>query len=301
MPPALNPTIQVMPTEAAPNRPKITPTLVAPMDAALTQVRVVLVGTSLARNIGSAARAMKVMGLRQLVLVAPSCAVNEEAIALAAGAEDLLRDIAIFPDLASAIGDCALVLGTSARRRDIVLPELAPAEAANRILHAALQHPVALVFGSERVGLDNRELALCQGRVQIPTDPEYSSLNLAAAVQLLAYELRLSALHFGEPVPGSRNVPIAAHDRRTPAPALEFERFIEHFAHLLKDVRFYSTKNPEKLLTRVRRLFQRAELDQREIQILRGVLSETQNALIRAGGSSHEPNTNAVQSTIESK
>lgn len=292
-----------MHTELVANRPKIAPALNPSAQAALARVRVVLVGTSLARNIGSAARAMKVMGLRQLVLVAPKCAVDEEAAALAAGAEDLLQGVPIFPDLASATADCALVLGTSARRRDIVLPEVAPAEAATRILHSAQRHPVALVFGSERVGLDNRELALCQWRVQIPTDPEYSSLNLAAAVQLLAYELRLSALHLGEAAAASRSVPTAAVDRRTPAPAQEFERFIEHFAHLLQDIRFYSSKNPEKLLTRVRRLFQRAELDQREIQILRGVLSETQNALNRAGKSGDAANasTNDVLSSLRTK
>lgn len=283
---ALNLTIRAMRTEPYANRPKLAPVLMPAAQAALARVRVVLVGTSLARNIGSAARAMKVMGLRQLVLVAPKCVVDEEAIALAAGAEDLLQNVQIFPELASATADCALVLGTSARRRDIVLPELAPAEAANRIVHAAPQQAVALVFGSERVGLDNRELARCQGRVQIPTDPEYSSLNLAAAVQLMAYELRLSALHFDTAWAHSRSVPITPVDQRSPAPAQEFERFLEHFANLLKDIRFYSSKNPEKLLTRVRRLFQRAEMDQREIQILRGVLSETQNALNRAGKSS---------------
>ena len=284
--PAPNPIIRVMRTESVGARPKIAPALSAPALAALAQVRVVLVGTSLARNIGSAARAMKVMGLRHLVLVAPKCELDEAAFALAAGAEDLLHTAQVFPDLASAVADCALVLGTSARRRDILLPELAPADAAAKLLHTAQQHSVALVFGSERVGLDNRELGLCQARVQIPTDPEYSSLNLAAAVQLLAYELRLSALHWDDLAPSSvsasRSVPALASDQRVPAPAAEFERFIEHFAHMLKDIRFYSSKNPEKLLTRLRRLFQRAELDQREIQILRGVLSETQNALSRA-------------------
>jgi tRNA (cytidine32/uridine32-2'-O)-methyltransferase len=274
-----------MSTEPAANRPKIAPALTSSALAALANVRVVLVGTTLARNIGSAARAMKVMGLRHLALASPQCVLDEAAFALAAGAEDLLHSLQIFPDLASAVADCALVLGTSARRRDIVLPEFAPADAAARLLHSAQQHPVALVFGAERVGLDNRELGLCQGRVQIPTDPDYSSLNLAAAVQLLAYELRLSALQWDESSISTlamRTVPGIAQDRRVPATLVEFERFIEHFAHVLKDIRFYSSKNPEKLLTRLRRLFQRAELDQREIQILRGVLSETQNALSRA-------------------
>jgi tRNA (cytidine32/uridine32-2'-O)-methyltransferase len=255
------------------------PSLPSPLLAHLPRIRVVLVGTTLARNIGAAARAMKVMGLQRLYLVNPRFFPDPDATALAAGADDVLENAVVLEDLASAVADCVLVLGTSARRRDIVIPEYSPARAAQQLLANAEKDEVALVFGSERVGLDNRELLMCQGRVQIPTDPEYSSLNLASAVQLMSYEIRLAALADTANV---RDVAPLAQDLRTPAPAIEFERLMTHYAEMLKQINFYSTKNPEKLLTRLRRLFQRAELDQREVQILRGILSETQRMLSSA-------------------
>ena len=244
----------------------------------LGRVRIVLVGTTLTRNIGAAARAMKVMGLRRLYLVKPKNLPDEDAFALAAGADDVLQQAVICDDLASAIGDCTLVFGTSARRRDIVMTEFSPAAAARQALAMAAASEVALVFGAERTGLDNRELSLCQGRVQIPTDPEYSSLNLASAVQLIAYEIRLAALAAHTQ---TRDVAPIAQDIHVPAPALEFDRLMQHYSEFLKQINFYSTKNPEKLLTRLRRIFQRAAPDQREIQILRGILSEAQSMLER--------------------
>ncbi len=258
----------------------------------LARVRVVLVGTTLTRNIGAAARAMKVMGLRRLYLVQPKTLPDADAIALAAGADDVLHNAVICPDLSVAIGECALVLGTSARRRDIVIIELSPAAAARQALAIAATDEVALVFGAERTGLDNRELALCQARVQIPTDADYSSLNLASAVQLIAYELRLAALavEAGDAIPAggdasalAREIPVTPQDVHVPAPAIEFDRLMQHYADFLQQINFYSTKNPEKLLTRLRRIFQRAAPDQREIQILRGILSEAQGALARRG------------------
>ena len=253
----------------------------------LGRVRIVLVGTTLTRNIGAAARAMKVMGLRRLYLVKPKNLPDEDAFALAAGADDVLQQAVICDDLASAIGDCTLVFGTSARRRDIVITEFSPAAAARQALAMAAASEVALVFGSERTGLDNRELSLCQGRVQIPTDPDYSSLNLASAVQLIAYEIRLAALvvanESGQAHTHDHNRDVApiTQDIHVPAPAIEFDRLMQHYSEFLKEINFYSTKNPEKLLTRLRRIFQRAAPDQREIQILRGILSEAQSALGR--------------------
>jgi tRNA (cytidine32/uridine32-2'-O)-methyltransferase len=249
----------------------------------LDRVRVVLVGTTLTRNIGAAARAMKVMGLRRLYLVQPKTLPDADAIALAAGAEDVLHQAVICTDLNTAISDCALILGTSARRRDIVITELSPAAAARQALAMAATDEVALVFGAERTGLDNRELALCQARVQIPTDADYSSLNLASAVQLIAYELRLAALAQADSKATSvaREIAITPQDIHVPAPAIEFDRLMQHYGEFLKQINFYSTKNPEKLLTRLRRIFQRAAPDQREIQILRGILSEAQGALTR--------------------
>ena len=249
----------------------------------LNRVRIVLVGTTLTRNIGAAARAMKVMGLRRLYLVRPKNLPDDDAFALAAGADDVLQQAVICDDLASAIGDCTLVFGTSARRRDIVITEFSPAAAARQALAMAAASEVALVFGAERTGLDNRELALCQGRVQIPTDPDYGSLNLASAVQLVAYEIRLAALAAvsENDQEYQRDVAPITQDIHVPAPAIEFDRLMQHYSEFLKQINFYSTKNPEKLLTRLRRIFQRAAPDQREIQILRGILSEAQSALAR--------------------
>ncbi len=251
--------------------------------ARLSRVRIVLVGTTLTRNIGAAARAMKVMGLSRLYLVRPKNLPDEDAFALAAGADDVLQQAVICEDLASAIGDCTLVFGTSARRRDIVITEFSPAAAARQALAMAAASEVALVFGAERTGLDNRELSLCQGRVQIPTDSDYSSLNLASAVQLIAYEIRLAALALvGDSAEQNlRDVAPITQDIHVPAPAIEFDRLMQHYADFLKQINFYSTKNPEKLMTRLRRIFQRAAPDQREIQILRGILSEAQGALAR--------------------
>ena len=249
----------------------------------LSRVRIVLVGTTLTRNIGAAARAMKVMGLHRLYLVKPKNVPDEDAFALAAGADDVLQQAIICDDLATAIGDCTLVFGTSARRRDIVITEFSPAAAARQALAMAAASEVALVFGAERTGLDNRELSLCQGRVQIPTDSDYSSLNLASAVQLIAYEIRLAALAADDAKAEqhARDVAPIAQDIHVPAPAIEFDRLMQHYAEFLKQINFYSTKNPEKLMTRLRRIFQRAAPDQREIQILRGILSEAQGALGR--------------------
>lgn len=249
----------------------------------LNRVRIVLVGTTLTRNIGAAARAMKVMGLRRLYLVRPKNLPDEDAFALAAGADDVLQQAVVCEDLASAIGDCTLVFGTSARRRDIVITEFSPAAAAVKSLAMAAASEVALVFGAERTGLDNRELSLCQGRVQIPTDSDYGSLNVASAVQLIAYEIRLAALAIGGESAAQllRDVAPITQDIHVPAAAIEFDRLMQHYSEFLKQINFYSTKNPEKLMTRLRRIFQRAAPDQREIQILRGILSEAQGALAR--------------------
>ena len=164
------------------------------MIESLPNLRIVLVGTQHPGNIGSAARAMKTMGLSALHLVAPERFPDPEANTLAAGADDLLAAAPVHADLDAALAGCHFVLGTSARRRHVPLPELGPREAAERLLDAAGQGPVALLFGRERTGLENAELQRCHFTVGIPTDPGFSSLNLAAAVQVLSYELRLAVL-----------------------------------------------------------------------------------------------------------
>ncbi|GAM61810.1 Cm32/Um32 methyltransferase [Vibrio ishigakensis] len=160
----------------------------------LNQVKVVLVGTSHPGNIGSAARAMKVMGLNQLVLVAPQCEVDEQSMALAAGADDVVKNAQVFETLEQAVADCALVVGSSARSRTLDWPMLEPRECGVKFVQEGQNAPVALVFGRERTGLTNEELQICQYHVCIPANPEYSSLNLAMAVQTLTYEIRMAFL-----------------------------------------------------------------------------------------------------------
>src|SRR5690606_18515864 len=166
--------------------------------AAAGRIRVVLVGTQHPGNIGAAARAMKTMGLRRLALVAPRHFPHAEASAMAASAGGVLERATVHADLAEAVADCRLVMGCTARDRRIALPQLAPREAAGRAVGSAAGAEVALVFGRERTGLENAELQLCHCAVHIPSDPECSSLNLAAAVQVLAYELRLALLEAGQ-------------------------------------------------------------------------------------------------------
>ncbi len=160
----------------------------------MSEIRIVLVGTQHPGNIGSAARAMKTMGLDRLYLVAPERYPDPEAIALAAGADDLLTAAVVCDRLETAIAGCRLVLGCTARRRTVPLPELSARQAAVRLRAEAPSGPVALLFGRERTGLENRELHCCDAAVHIPADPAFASLNLAAAVQVLAYELRVADL-----------------------------------------------------------------------------------------------------------
>jgi TrmH family RNA methyltransferase len=244
------------------------------MNGPVANIRIVLVGTQHPGNIGSAARAMKTMGLRDLHLVAPERFPDPEATALAAGADDVLAGAAIHADLVGALAGCHRVVGTSARRRSVPLPELSPREAARELVRAAAAGPVALVFGRERTGLENAELQRCHATVTIPTDPDFSSLNLAAAVQVLAYELRLALLEAGAvaaPEPGPEG-----GAPEPPATAEELERYFEHLAQALDDFDFHKGRAPEMVMARLRRLYLRAGLDQREIRILRGILSDAQ-------------------------
>src|SRR5688572_29745964 len=205
---------------------------VNPSHTAAQRLRIVLVGTQHPGNMGSAARAMKTMGLARLVLVAPEKQPNEESYALAAGADDVLGDARICGTLAEAVADCRLVLGCTARSRRVQLEELMPRDAAARaVSQAAGGVEVALVFGRERTGLTNDELQLCHASVHIPANPDYSSLNLAAAVQVLSYELRLALLE------GASAEPAAAQDvagkdepRDLPASHAEMEGFFAQLA-----------------------------------------------------------------------
>ena len=240
-----------------------------PLRAAADRIRFVLVRTSHPANIGSAARAIRTMGFARLSLVAPHAFPHAEATALAAGADDVLASAEVTPDLSAAIADCQFVIGTTARRRDVPMEEIDPREAAARVLAAARGgNEVAIVFGNERTGLENDEIMRCRAAVLIPSDPAFSSLNLAQAVQVLAYELRMSMLAGMMPLPAQKADP--------PASSAELEAFFEHLALTLDAIDFHKGRSPRTVLMRLRRMYLRAELDQRELRILHGILTDTE-------------------------
>ncbi len=232
----------------------------------LDNVKVVLVGTSHSGNIGSAARAMKVMGLTQMVLVDPQCEVDEQALALAAGAGDIASNAQIVSTLEEAVEDCGLVVGSSARSRTLEWPMLEPRECGEKFAQEGKKHPVALVFGRERTGLTNEELQKCHYHVCIPANPEYSSLNLAMAVQTLSYEVRVAHLNDLE---SQYSVPEEIEYPRHQ----ELEMFYEHLEKVMLNTQFISKEKPGQVLNKLRRLFSRARPESQEINILRGVLT----------------------------
>jgi len=234
----------------------------------LANIRIVLARTSHPGNIGAAARAMKTMGLSQLVLVDPAIFPNSQADAMASGAADLLTQAHVCATLEEALADTVLALGVSARRRDIVAEVMTPPKAAVRLLTEAQAGPVALVFGNETSGLSNEELSLCQGLVTIAANPEYSSLNLAAAVQVLSYEIRQTWLQ-------QPSWPQSAFDAATLG---DVERFYSHLETALAELEFLNPGSPGKLMLKLRRLFARTRLAQEEVNILRGILTAAQDA-----------------------
>ncbi|MGA9341549.1 MAG: RNA methyltransferase [Rhodanobacteraceae bacterium] len=237
-----------------------------------SRVRFVLVSTSHPGNIGAAARAIRTMGFSRLALVAPQRFPHADAIALASGANAVLENAVVSANLADAIAECQLVIGATARRRGVALPELGPREAAASLVAAAQEGAeVAVLFGNERSGLDNNELARCHAALTIPSDPAFASLNLAQAVQVVAYELRLA----------QHNLSIAPKRHRTDAPAssAQMEGFFGHLADLLDDIDFHKGRSPRTIMWRLRRLFLRAQPDQRELRILRGIFSDAQRSV----------------------
>jgi len=238
--------------------------------ARLDRVRVVLINTTHPGNIGATARAMKVMGLTSLHLVTPKVFPHADATAMASGADDILQHAVVHDALDSALAGCALVLGTSARLRSLPMPMFDARRAARRALRESGAHDVALLFGRERYGLTNEEMMRCQYLVNIPANPDYSSLNLSQAVQIMAYELRMAAL-------GAVDVEVPPPDW-SPVDDEQMERFYAHLEQTLLDIRFLNPKQPKKLMMRLRRLFNRARPDQNEINILRGILKASQEA-----------------------
>lgn len=235
----------------------------------LQNVKIVLVGTSHSGNIGSAARAMKVMGLKQMVLVSPQSEVDAQAIALAAGASDIALNAKVVKTLEEAVADCGLVVGSSARSRTLEWPMLEPRECGERFAIEGEQHPVALVFGRERTGLTNEELQRCHYHVAIPANPEYSSLNLAMAVQTLSYEIRVAYLNRQQQqYPPQMEQEYSRHE--------ELERFYQHLETVLLKTQFISEEQPGQVMNKLRRLFSRARPESQEINILRGVLTSVE-------------------------
>lgn len=238
----------------------------------LSRIRVVLCRPSHPGNIGAAARAMKTMGLSSLYLVSPRQFPDPEADARATGAVDLLQQAKIVTSLPEALHGTSFVVALSARQRDIGPPVGSPRDTVKQLLVAAEAGAVALVFGNETVGLSNDEILHCQAAVTIPTNPEFSSLNLGAAVQVLCYECRMTAFSEKPPVAGQGVTPfaspVATHD--------EVEGLYTHLEAVMTKTGFYNPDQPGRLLPKLRRLFGRTRLERDEINILRGILASTQ-------------------------
>ena len=241
----------------------------------LDHIRVVLVEPRHPGNIGAAARALRTMGLSRLCLVSPARFPDPQAEWRAAGGVDVLRSTQVVATLDEAIGDCSLVIGTSTRQRRIPWPVLSAPDAAAQIVAAPAVRPIAILFGREASGLQNEELQRCHFHLQIDADPTYSSLNLAMAVQVVAYEIRRAALA----APATEG----AWDR-LPATVKEIEALIAHLETLLVEVEFLDPANPGQTMTRFRRLLARIHPDDTEVKMLRGVLTEIQRKLHRLRG-----------------
>ena len=255
----------------------------AAVSAHLSHVRIVMVNTTLPANIGSALRAMKTMGLSKLVLVAPKTYPHPDIDALAAGATDLIEQIEIVETLADAIKDCHLVFGTSARSRTIPWPLLDARPAAEKSISAVVndQQEVAVVFGREDRGLTNEELAMANYHVTIPVNTDYGVLNVAQAIQVICYEMRMATLAAVEsgkdetatmPVTDTESMqwdePLVTHE--------QMEQFYPHIEKMLAEIEFLDPKNHRLLPLRLRRLFGRIQLDRMEYHLLRGIFSRVQ-------------------------
>ena len=236
----------------------------------LNSVKIVLVGTTHPGNIGAAARAMKNMGFRNLSLVKPKEFPSDVATYRSKAAKDILENALIFNNLEEAVVDCELVIGTSARDRKVPWPILSPKESAEEVSKSLKIHKIAIVFGREDRGLTNEELGLCNYHVHIPTDPEYSSLNLSQAVQILVYEIRMAVLSDDENQ-DYWDVELANNNQT--------EMLIQHMDELMQEVDFYDVDNPRKLLLRVRRFFKRSRIDVMETNIFRCLFATIQKKL----------------------
>ena len=234
----------------------------------LSNIRIILVGTSHPGNIGAAARAMKTMGLSRLYLVSPKDFPCAEATARASGADDILSQAEVCLSLPEALQGCGMVIATTARTRALSWQVIEPREMAKKVVDIAGEQDCALVFGHERSGLSNEELDLCQAAVMVPTNEDYSSLNLAAAVQIISYEIRQAVLGIDEESHESDQTPMANSD--------QMEGFYEHLEQTMIDIDFLNPDQPKFLMRRLRRLFNRTVMEESEVQMMRGLLSASQ-------------------------
>lgn len=236
----------------------------------LSNFKVVLVETSHPGNIGAVARAMKNMGMDQLRLVSPKFFPHADATARASGADNLLRNAVVYESLTEAIADCQMVLGASARDRTISWPALTPRQVAEKwVAKARSEQNIALVFGRENSGLKNHELDLCHYLLRIPCDAEYSSLNLAAAVQVVCYELFVTA--------GAEYAGLSEPLEAPLATAEQMEAFYLHLQQTMADIGFLHPERSKSIMRRLRRVFNRTQLDTKELDILRGIFRFSQN------------------------
>lgn len=240
----------------------------------LSNIKIVMVETTHPGNIGAAARAMKNMQLERLVLVNPKCPVGERAYARASGANDLLDRHTRFDSIPEAVTDCHLVIGTSARIRSLSWPQLNPRELGEKAVSMDDKQKMAVVFGREHAGLTNEELQHCHFTVNIPTNPEFSSLNVAAAIQVICYEIYA---RYQDTMPGAEPV-LEASDAESEllASSMQLEGYFQHLEQVLITTGFLDAANPRQMMKRLRRLYQRTLPTQNEVNILRGILSSVQ-------------------------
>ena len=238
----------------------------------LSRIHIVLVETTHPGNIGAVARAMKAMGLSRLTLVRPRVFPHADATARASGADDVLAAARVVSTVGEAVADCRLVVGTSNRQRSLEMTVASPRDMARALARGERPLPAAILFGPEHSGLSNEQLDHCHVQVTIPTVPDFPSLNLAAAVQVMAYELYLAHLERQ----GGADFP---RQRREPVTAGEMERFYAHLERVLVAVEFLDPAQPRQLMRRLRRLYHRAQPDAVEMNILRGILTAMQRRL----------------------
>ncbi|MEH8137004.1 tRNA (cytosine(32)/uridine(32)-2'-O)-methyltransferase TrmJ [Gallibacterium anatis] len=240
----------------------------------LDQIKIVLVETSHPGNIGSAARAMKTMGLSQLYLVSPKVLPNEESIALSAGADDVVKQAHIVSSFEETIADCSLVIGTSARARHLTTTAVTPRDCGELAIVRSAHGKVAIVFGRERIGLTNEELLKCHYHLNIPANPEYSSLNLAMAVQLVSYEVRMAYLQKqqGYQLHHSRVSEMPAEG----VVAEELEYFFHKTEQVYQQLGFIQNS---AIMKKLRRLYLRTAIQRNELNILQGMLTAVEKVI----------------------